>query len=234
MSAACDAARGSSLHRQQADATSFITANLRLEAAAGIPDILLYRAHPGSRLSQMEVGDAEELPPYWAYNWAGGTLLARHILENPSIVQGRRVLDLGAGSGIVAIAAAKCGAGEVTAVDIDPNAIAAIGLNAGANRVVITAIQADLLSGRPPDVDIVLAGDIFYDDALAARVLPFLVACHAAGVEVLIGDPRRSALPAERLRLIAEYAVPDFGQGIDANALSGGVFTIDPQGDVPA
>lgn len=228
MGAPGDEAGGSGPHSRplRVDASVFITGNLRLEAAPGIPDILLYTAHPGSRVSRLGAGNADDPPPYWAYNWAGGTLLARHILLHPGIVQGRRVLDLGAGSGIVAIAAARCGAAEVTAVDIDPNAIAAIGLNAEANGVTIATMHADPLAGEPPQVDVILAGDVFYSKELAMKVLPFLVACRAAGVEILIGDPYRSGLPAEQLRLVAAYAVPDFGYGAGTHTLPGGVFTL--------
>lgn len=207
-----------------AAAQAFIAANLRLQPALGIPDIHLYTAHAGSRLSRL--GGSDDVPPYWAYNWAGGTVLARHIFQHPDIVRGRRVLDLGAGSGIVAITAAKCGAADVTAVDIDPNAIAAIDLNAAANDVEIRAVRADLISAEPPPVDIVLAGDVFYGAELAERMLPFLRACREKKIEVLIGDPRRAPLPADRLTLFAEYAVPDFGHG--AGEVVAGVFGIGP------
>ncbi|MDM9628082.1 50S ribosomal protein L11 methyltransferase [Rhizobium sp. S152] len=218
-----DEAPASRDHRVAAT-QAFIAANLRLLPAPGIPDIRLYTAHAASRLSRL--GRSADTPPYWAYNWAGGTVLARHILQNPGIVQGRRVLDLGSGSGIVAIAAAKCGAAEVTAVDVDPDAIAAIGLNATANGVAIRAVQTDLLSAEPLSVNVVLAGDVFYDAALAGTMLPFLQACREKGMEVLIGDPRRTPLPIGQLNLVAEYAVPDFGHG--TGEIIGGVFGIEP------
>lgn len=134
------------------DTRAFILENLRLEPAPGVPEIRLYRAHAGSRLSRLG-----ETPPYWAYHWAGGTVLARYILDHPQTVQGRRVLDLGTGSGLVAIAAAMAGA-EVRAVDINPRAIAAAELNAQANGVRIAVSEGDLLAGDPPETDLILVG----------------------------------------------------------------------------
>jgi predicted nicotinamide N-methyase len=71
--------------------------------------------------------------------------------------------------------------------------------------------QTDLLDGDPPDAELMLVGDLFYDPALAARVELFLRRCLAAGIAVLIGDPWRAPLPADRLRVVAEYPVADFG-----------------------
>ncbi len=208
------------------DVRAFITENLQLKPAPGLPEIHLYIAHPGSGLSRLGTNDAEDPPPYWAYSWAGGTLIARHILKHPDLVRDRRVLDLGAGSGVVGIVARKCGAFRVIAAEIDTNAIAAIGLNAEANGVAIEVTSADVLSGAPPDVDVILAGDVFYNTQLAGRVLPFLTACRKAGIDVLIGDPRRRSLPLAALKLVAEYAAPDFGDDSSGQGAIGGVFTL--------
>lgn len=210
-----------------ADIRAFIAENLHLRPAPTLPDIVTYIAHSASRLSRLGAGNSGGLPPYWAYSWAGGTVLAHHLFNNPGCIRGRRVVDLGAGSGIVAIAAAKCGAASVLAADIDPRAIAAIGLNAEANVVTVDARHADLLSSAPPDVDIILAGDVFYEQSLAGRMLGYLSDCRTAGIDVLIGDPRRTPLPQERLRLLAEYPVPDFGEGSSGEATLAGIFTID-------
>ncbi|MGI2030859.1 class I SAM-dependent methyltransferase [Rhizobium panacihumi] len=189
----------------------FIRNNLRVEPARFLPEISLYTAHPGSRLSQL--GGYEGEPPYWAYGWAGGTVLARHLLDFPETVRGRRVLDLGCGSGVVGIAAAKAGASHVLASDIDAYALAATRLNAALNEVEIDLAEGDLTGGPLPEVDIVLVGDLFYDKATAARILPWLSACRAAGKTVLIGDPFRAHLPQDSLKLVASYDVPDFGSG---------------------
>jgi predicted nicotinamide N-methyase len=149
--------------------------------------------------------------PYWAYDWGGGLALARHILNYPELVAGRSVLDLGAGSGVVGIAAAKSGAKNVIAADVDRYAITAIGLNAAANGVTISTFCGDLTAESPPDVDVVLVGDLFYEADLAQRVTAFLDRCLKSNIEVLIGDPWRSFLPKMRLQLLAEYPGPDFG-----------------------
>ncbi|MFK0330979.1 class I SAM-dependent methyltransferase [Rhizobium sp. NPDC090275] len=209
------------------DASAFIARNLRLSPVPGLANIQLYTAHSGSRLSRLGGTDPDAPAPYWAYGWGGGAVLARHIAENPDLVHGRRVLDLGTGSGLVAIIAVKAGATSVVAADIDENAIVAARLNASANGVAIDLLHADLLDGAPPVVDIVLAGDLFYDEALAKRALAFFESCRATGIDVLIGDPYRVPLPTARLRCIAEYSVPDFGLGSDGSEVRAGVFSLD-------
>lgn len=188
-----------------ADIHKFILQNLSLEPAPRLPEIVLYRAHAGSRLSRL--GDT---PPYWAYHWAGGTVLARHILDHPEIVRGKSLIDLGSGSGVVGIAAMKAGAKVVTAIDIDPYATAATLLNAQANDVNLTAFTGELTSS--PQADLVLAGDVFYDPVLAEKMSGLFSECVAAGIAVLVGDMGRKPLPIERLEPLAEYEVPDFGQ----------------------
>jgi predicted nicotinamide N-methyase len=189
------------------DIRAFIEANLQIRPAPGVTEIRLHAAHPKSRLSRI----AGDIPPYWAYGWAGGTVLARYLLDNPNVARGRRVLDRGTGSGLVAIAAALTGAAHVDAVDVDPNAVVAAALNAELNGLSIAARCADILDGPSPDTDLVLIGDVFYDEAVARRVLPFAHRCRDAGCHVLIGDPGRKPLPVEALQRIASLPVPDFG-----------------------
>ncbi|TIS56132.1 MAG: methyltransferase [Mesorhizobium sp.] len=219
---------------------------MRVTAVPELSEIRLYTAHPGSGLrrliewteNEVEVDDLAEpdedapemQPPYWAYAWAGGAVLARYILDRPETVAGRRVLDLGAGSGIVGIAAAKAGAREVIAAEIDRNGVAALGLNAAANGVAITVTGEDVTAGPPPAVDLVMAGDLFYAYDVAERVTPFLDRCLAAGIGVLIGDPGRAWLPRSRLRMLAEYKVPDFGEGRGTAMKPSSVFSFEPEG----
>ncbi|QKC73505.1 methyltransferase [Mesorhizobium loti] len=211
---------------------------MHLVPVPALPEIRLYTAHPGSGLRRLvepeddagaDADAPEPQPPYWAYAWAGGAVLARYILDHPMSVAGRSVLDLGAGSGLVGIAAAKAGACEVVAAEIDRNGIAALGLNAAANGVAITVVDGDITGGPPPLVDLVLAGDVFYGQDVAARVMPFLDRCLAAGVEILVGDPGRAYLPRSRLRLLAEYKVPDFGETRDAALTPSGVFRLEAE-----
>jgi predicted nicotinamide N-methyase len=150
-------------------------------------------------------------PPYWAVAWAGGLALARHVIDHPALVAGRRVLDFAAGSGLIAIAAAKCSAAHVLAADTDPLAVVALSLNADLNGVALQASGADLTAEGafdPATVDVVLASDVFYDPTRSAATIAFLARCCAAGCEVLIGDPGRADLPVARLTQISAEAVP--------------------------
>src|SRR5690349_24471101 len=117
----------------------FIRANTAAAAAPLVPEIRLHLAGeitPLWQATEASLARDQLPPPYWAFAWAGGQALARHILDHPGLVRGRSVLDFGAGSGVVAIAAAMAGA-QVTAAEIDPFAAAAIALNAGLNKVEI-------------------------------------------------------------------------------------------------
>ncbi|MEP7455291.1 50S ribosomal protein L11 methyltransferase [Phyllobacterium sp. SB3] len=195
--------------------SDFITQNLHLLPVPSVPEISLYTAHPASRVGKLGNKDihGDDHPPYWAYRWAGGTVLARHILDHPEVVAGWRVLDLGSGSGIVGIAAAKAGAKAVVSVDIDPNASIANRLNAAVNGVHITTICQDILNNAPPETDIIAIGDLFYDPNLAGKVTAYLDKCIAARITVIVGDPGREYLPRERLRVLSKHSVPDFGDG---------------------
>ncbi|WP_448665058.1 class I SAM-dependent methyltransferase [Sphingomonas sp. CJ20] len=177
----------------------------------GIPEVSLHKAVPASGLGRLAAQDEAGFgSPYWAYYWLGGLALARFVLDRPETVAGLRVLDLGAGSGLVGIAAAKAGAASVVAAEVDSYAIAALGLNAATNGVTIDAVQGDLTDGPPPaDIDLILVGDLFYDAALADRVGAFLARCREVGIIVLVGDPGRATLPLARLSRIADYRFAD-------------------------
>jgi predicted nicotinamide N-methyase len=201
----------------------FIRQNLRLEPVPLLPDIVLYTAHSGSRLSRL--GGTDDQPPYWAYQWAGGLALAQHFAMHPEIVAGRRVLDLGAGSGLVGIAAAQARA-IVSAAEIDPNGRAAIALNAAANGVSLPLVDIDIAGDTPPDVDAIAAGDVFYNPEVATLMLPFLQRCAAAGLQVLIGDPDRRDLPIAQQERIASYAVGDMGDARGSAERAGSVYRL--------
>jgi predicted nicotinamide N-methyase len=156
--------------------------------------------------------------PFWAFAWAGGLALARHVLDHPEVVRGRTVLDLASGSGLVAIAAALAGASAVTATEIDPLAAVAVGLNADANGVTVAVDQRDPLDGDAAGAEVVLAGDVFYEAPMAGRVLPFLQRARAHGARVLIGDPGRAYLPDGRFTAVAVHTVPTLRALEDAEA----------------
>lgn len=203
---------------------AFIRANMPVVPVPTIPEIRVHKALPSSGLGRLAERDESFGSPYWAYFWAGGLALARYILDHPETVAGRRVLDLGAGSGLVAIAAAKAGARAVIAAEIDKYSVAALGLNIAENGVAVTIAFTDLTAGAPPDVDILLVGDLFYEAGLAMRVTAFLDRCLAAGMPVLIGDPWRAWLPTSRLHVLAEYRVAETG---DAAPKPSAVFAFD-------
>lgn len=214
----------------QYDPVDFIRANMPVVPVPSIPEIRLHKAGPRSGLWRLAELDREFGSPYWAHYWGGGLALARYLLDRPDNVAGRSVLDLGAGSGIVAIAAAKAGAREVIAADIDRYAVAAIGLNAIENAVVVSAFLGDPTAGPPLAVDIVTVGDLFYERDLAARVTAFLDQCLACGSQVLIGDPWRAFLPLSRLRLLVEYSVSEFGDSGAGATKPAAVFSLERDG----
>ena len=189
--------------------TAFITANLPIRPVPDLPHIRLHTASPTSGVWRLA---PDGVPPYWAWPWPGGLALARHLHAHPCLVSGKSVRDLGTGSGLVAIAAALSGASGVAAADTDPNALAALSLNAPLNAVAITPLAADLLDGPPPDAETILVGDLFYDPALAGRVAVFLDRCLAAGAEIYVGDIGRDPLPRDRLTPLAAYDLRDFGE----------------------
>ncbi len=188
---------------------AFIRANTQLLAPPHTPEI---RLHLATELVPIWQKTEEELaaigvpPPFWAFAWAGGQALARHVLDHGDSVRGRRVLDFASGSGLSAIAAAKAGATHVLATEIDHFAIAAIGLNAAVNGVSVEATLEDMI-GRDEGWDTVLAGDVCYEREMAARVFAWLRALAGRGALVLMGDPGRNYLPSSNLVEIAVYDV---------------------------
>jgi predicted nicotinamide N-methyase len=145
-------------------------------------------------------------PPFWAFAWPGGQALARHLLDHPEVVAGRRVLDFAAGCGIAAIAAACAGAASVEAAEIDPLAAAAIRLNAAGNAQDVTVLAADLV-GAAGSWDLILCGDVCYEAPMTGHIMPWLRGL-ARTAEVWLADPGRAYLPRKGLAAIARYAVP--------------------------
>ena len=194
-----------------ADLVQRETQPTRLPDAPEIALRLAVETPPLWQKIEVELNLRSGFPPYWAFAWAGGIALARHVLDHPDLVAGRRVLDFAAGSALVGIAAAKAGAAHVVANDIDPLAAVAISFNADLNGVTIAASVDDLVPADsgfdPATFDVVLVADIFYAPELAARAIEFLARCRAAGCTVVIGDPGRRDLPVDRLEKLSSYAI---------------------------
>ncbi|HET6793164.1 MAG TPA: 50S ribosomal protein L11 methyltransferase, partial [Acidimicrobiales bacterium] len=132
-----------------------------------------------------------EDPPFWAFAWAGGQAVARYLLDHPDVVAGRPVVDVGCGSGLCAVAAARAGAGPVTAVDVDPRCGRVVAANAAANGVTVGFRVADVRGEAPPAGGVVIAGDVMYEASVAGSLRRWLEGAAAAGCTVLIGDPGR-------------------------------------------
>jgi predicted nicotinamide N-methyase len=187
-----------------------VCAATELTAVPLVPEIALYSAENAYEVWEITSRPTGEAPvPYWSFPWPGGQALARHLLDHRELVAGRVVLDLAAGSGLVAIAAAMAGASRAIANDVDELAGAAQELNARANGVRIEPLIADLLDGDPPaGVDVVVAGDVCYERDLAARLIGFLERAADTGALVILADPGRTYLPNHGLDPIASYDVP--------------------------
>jgi predicted nicotinamide N-methyase len=200
------------VHTTRPVPTAFVRHHTRPARPSLVPEVTLHVAADVVALWEAiedERGTAPTEPPFWAAAWPGGQALARYVLDVPETVAGRSVLDLGAGSGLVAVAAALAGAGGVVASEIDPFGHAAIAVNAEANGIAPVAVLGDVLGEEPPAVDVVLAGDVCYDRVMSERVLPWLEAARARGTEVYLGDPGRPYVPSDRLLAVATFDVPD-------------------------
>jgi predicted nicotinamide N-methyase len=178
-----------------------------------------------AHLAAEELGQSDPGLPFWAFAWVGGLGLARYIAEHPDEVAGRRVVDVGSGSGLCAIVAAQAGAGSVRAFDIDPLAEASVALNARSNRVHVGFARSDPLSAPPPVCDVILAGDVCYEQTMGTRVIEWLRVAAWRGTRVLIGDPGRRYLPAGLERL-ATYRVQTTLELENATEKETSVFTI--------
>jgi predicted nicotinamide N-methyase len=207
---------------------TFIAEHTHAVAAAFVPEIPLLTGGLAMPLWEAAaLADARPAvpPPYWAWPWAGGLALARFVLDHPATVRGLTVADIGAGGGIVAIAAARAGATAVTAIDIEAFAVEACRLNAAVNGVTLAVSEADP-TGTDGGWEVVLAGDLWYESELAARMEPWLRNLAARGATVLIGDLGRAYLPADGLVELARYTVPTTDDLEDAASKEVRVFRV--------
>ena len=213
-----------------AELRAFVRRNTRLLPVPGIPGVHLHQADDVAAISGLaarELGDPDPDLPYWAFPWAGGLAVARYLADHPEEVAGRRVLDIASGSGLCAIVALKLGATSAHAVDIDPLSEAAVEVNARANGVRIGFSRRDLLDAPPPLCDVILAGDVCYQQTMASRMLDWLRPAAESGIRVLIGDPGRTYLPPGLVRL-AVYRVQTSHELENAETRESAVFTFEP------
>lgn len=193
------------------NAADFIRDHTVIGTPSLVPEITMHLATEVTPLWQMTEERLQEQglpPPFWAFAWPGGQGMARYILENPSVVKGKRVLDFAAGGGIASIAAKKAGAKTVLAAEIDPLALAVLPMNAALSHVTLSTVSDVDFKCRYPDVDMIIAGDVCYQQDMAATMMRWLVLNREQGVEVYLADPGRAYVPREGLIECARYIVP--------------------------
>ena len=213
---------------------AFVLRHTHLRPVPGLEEVRLQLADdvvPLWHAVQVETEDPDAALPYWAFAWAGGLAIGRYLREHPEVVAGRRVFDIASGSGLCAIASMCAGAAEATGADIDAFAAAAIGINARANGLRVTVVHRDVLDETPPEVDVILAGDCWYDAHLARRVLPWLYRARSRGIDLLLGDPGRRHLPTVELVELAAYDVRTTTDLEDLDLTQGRVFALRPADD---
>jgi predicted nicotinamide N-methyase len=181
-------------------------------AVVGCPELVAHQTPDIFEFWQRwegRVGERQE-PPFWAVVWAAAALVARVLLDEPALVAGRRVIDLGCGSGIGAIAARRAGARESIANDIDAAALAISQLHAGYNGVELTLLHEDLTLSpmRLGSGDVVIVGDLFYEERPSRPLLELLLAARARGADVLVADAGRAFAPRSGLCLLREVLLP--------------------------
>lgn len=195
------------------DPEGFIRNNTALGAPAMVPEFKLWLATEYVPIWQATETWLEERnvdPPYWAFCWPGGQAVARHLLDNPATVAGKRVIDFAAGSGVASLAAVRAGAASVVANDIDALSLVAARLNAAANGLAIDTCSDDWLAepDGAPETDVVIAGDVCYEREMSVRALAWLRNHANLGRLVLLGDPGRNYFTAQGLEEQARYEIP--------------------------
>ncbi|MFZ5480014.1 MAG: class I SAM-dependent methyltransferase [Myxococcota bacterium] len=190
------------------DPEAFVRAHTAVATAPLVPELTLHLATEVTPLweaTEVELRRAGLDPPFWAFAWPGSQALARWVLDHPAEFAGKRVLDVGSGGGLAAIAVARVG-GVGIANDVDPFAAAATRANAALNGVAVETITGDL-AGEDVAADVVLAGDVCYSRTMAERLIAWLRGL-ARTRRVLLADPGRAFVPREGIRPLATFTVP--------------------------
>lgn len=209
----------------------FVLAHTAIVSPPLVPEIRLRLATEVTALwaaTERWLGDRGVPPPFWAFAWPGGQALARYVLDHPGAVAGRRVLDFASGSGLVAIAAARAGAAHVVAADVDPFAIAACELNAAMNGAAIETREGDAIGGDLEGVDVVLAGDVCYEQPASAAIEAWLRGAARSGRSVLLGDPGRTYRPRGGLDELGAYRVPVLEEVESREEMTASVYRVAP------
>lgn len=183
-----------------------------LPATPAIRLLLLQSDYPQGELSPQAVQRVMDNPLYWVFCWASGQVLASLLTEQPQWVLGKRVLDFGSGSGVVAIAASLAGAAEVIACDIDPLALAATRSNA--RRCGANIIPADDFLAVEGHIDLIIVADVLYDRAN----LHWLARFTARADKVLVADSRVKDFSHPEYRQIARRdscTLPDLDESVE-------------------
>lgn len=194
-------------------------ARLCIETLPGT-DLRLWLIDPANMdraFSPEETRRILEEPPYWSFCWASGLVLARWLAEHPEWARGKRVLDFGAGSGVAAIAAARAGAAEVVACDLDPLALQACRANAALNGVTL-GYSEDFFA-EADRFDLIIVADVLYDRAN----LPLLDQFISRGREVLVADSRVRDFQHplyERLDILDACTWPDLAEPAEFRRVS--------------
>ena len=208
-----------------AELRAFVRRQTRLLPVPDLPGIRLHQAEDVSQLYGLTaLGVPDPGLPFWGFAWAGGLAVSRYLFEHPELVAGRRIVDVASGSGLCGIVAMRLGAASVHALDVDPFAEAAIAVNARANGVRLAFSLGDATLAAPPECDLILAGDICYEELMAADLVDWLRAAHRAGTPVLLGDPGRKYLPPG-LRRLAVYQVHTTREIEDSELKDAAVYT---------
>ncbi|MBV8061544.1 MAG: methyltransferase [Alphaproteobacteria bacterium] len=211
------------------DFARFVEERTAIASPPLLPEIKLHLANEVPDLwkaTELALNSTHVPPPYWAFAWPGGQAVARYILDHPEWVRGKRVLDMASGSGMCAIAAMKAGAKKVTAVDIDLIALAAMEKNARLNDVSITIRSGIDIHKAPWWTDVIIAGDVCYEQPMATHMIHWLRLCCEKGITVLLGDPGRIYVPQDGLKRLQDYKVPALREIEDSDVRAAAVYQL--------
>ena len=190
---------------------NFIRSHTEQISSPNVPEIKLNLVTENCEMWTMNEEQVAELgisSPFWGFVWPGGHALARYLLDHPHLTRDKTVVDIGTGAGIVAIAAALCGAKRVIANDIDEMALVATKLNCELNNVSMETNGEDLVGSDHKGWDVILAADMCYESILTKRMATWLLSQTNKGTRVIFADPNRGWLQKHPVEIIGQYETP--------------------------